>query len=75
MSFNPLISFDLFSNKCTYKFENKYLVNEFVDYMNLYKYNKDDVLINNTKIIIKDNSDEYFKLFKKWKNGKMEKLI
>lgn len=72
MSFIPLITFDLFSNKCIYKFENKYLVNEFVDYMSLYKYNKDDILINNTKIIVKDNN-EYFKLFIKWKNEKMEK--
>lgn len=66
MNPNPIISFDLFSNKSIYIFENKYILNDFINFT---KNNIDnDVKILNNKIIINDdNNNNYFNILKKWK--------
>ena len=73
MSYNPLISFDLFSNLCCYKFENEIILNEFITYIkndyNLKQDLSDKIIINkvDNKIIINDINNN---IFNKWKSFK-----
>ena len=73
MSYNPIISFDLFSNLCSYKFENEIILNEFITYIkndyNLKQDLSDKIIINkvDNKIIINDINNN---ILNKWKSFK-----
>ena len=78
MSYNPIISFDLFSNLCSYKFENEIILNEFINYIendnNIKKTFTDKIIINkvDNKIIFDDIGNNH--ILNKWKSLKTNNL-